>query len=323
MDRKAVTVIIAAYNAANTIDLAIRSALNEPETGEVIVVDDCSGDSTSEAAERAGGGDPRLRIMRQEINQGPAAARNRAMDVATMPCVAILDADDKFLPGRFARIFATEGWDFCGDNIVFATDREEFGAMVAGPGEAMRMGMLDLETFLVGNLNSGRIDRSELGFLKPVIRLDFLNRHSLRYPADCRLGEDFLFYAKALSLNARFRIHEACGYAALERPDSLSGKHGIEELRRFLAGLEALSQDLPPSVEKVFRELHKTLRERIDHREVLDIRRSRGIAHGVLALGSRTSAVRDILRDKLRATSRLSADRRILIPPKDFDRIAA
>jgi succinoglycan biosynthesis protein ExoU len=46
-------IVIAAYNAEATIARAIRSALAQPEVGEVCVVDDASTDATSEVAMRA------------------------------------------------------------------------------------------------------------------------------------------------------------------------------------------------------------------------------------------------------------------------------
>lgn len=323
MDRKAVSVMIAAYDAADTIAAAVASALSQPETGEVIVVDDCSRDHTAEEARRAGGGDPRLRIMRQDVNRGPSAARNRAIDAATMPFVAILDADDRFVPGRFARLFDGSDWDFCADNVAFLTDRDAFENFAPEVGSRDRTGSLDLETFLEGNRNSRMVERSELGFLKPVMRREFLDRHALRYAPDCRLGEDFLLYCRALAGGARFRIHESCGYVAYERPNSLSGEHGVDDLRHFLEGLEALEPDLPKSTARSFRHLQDSLREKISVREVLDIRSEHGLARGVMALGTRPTALRDILRDKLRTRADAGPGSRVLIPPGAFDRLAA
>ena len=59
-----VSVVITAHDAAATIGDAVRSALAEPETAEVIVVDDASRDATVAAAEAAGGNDGRLRVIR-------------------------------------------------------------------------------------------------------------------------------------------------------------------------------------------------------------------------------------------------------------------
>ena len=48
--RPNVAVVIAAFNAETTINLAVRSALTEPETLEVWVVDDASTDATARVA---------------------------------------------------------------------------------------------------------------------------------------------------------------------------------------------------------------------------------------------------------------------------------
>ena len=44
---RSVAVIIAAYNVAPTIRDAVRSALDQAETAEVVVVDDASSDGTA------------------------------------------------------------------------------------------------------------------------------------------------------------------------------------------------------------------------------------------------------------------------------------
>ena len=51
-----VSVIITAHDAAATIADAVRTALAEPETAEVIVVDDASHDQTAAVATMAGQG---------------------------------------------------------------------------------------------------------------------------------------------------------------------------------------------------------------------------------------------------------------------------
>lgn len=110
MATPSVSVIITAYNAAATIGDAVRSALSQAETAQVIVVDDVSRDQTVERAEEAAGGDPRLLVIRRARNGGPAAARNDGLDAVTGSVLAVLDADDFLLPGRFARLLALPDW---------------------------------------------------------------------------------------------------------------------------------------------------------------------------------------------------------------------
>jgi succinoglycan biosynthesis protein ExoU len=123
-----VAVIIAAHNAAATIARAVRSALTEPETAEVIVVDDASTDGTVEAARAADDGTGRLSILAQPVNRGPAAARNVAIASANSPIVAILDSDDFFLAGRLSELLKLGEWDLVGDNIAFVSDAQRAGA---------------------------------------------------------------------------------------------------------------------------------------------------------------------------------------------------
>ncbi|NNF89943.1 MAG: glycosyltransferase family 2 protein, partial [Boseongicola sp.] len=106
-----VSVIMAAWNAEATVGRAVASALAEPETAEVLLIDDASTDATVAAARQAAGGDPRLRVIRQQLNYGPAAARNLGLRRSTAPFVALLDADDVFLGGRLAHLFSLPEWD--------------------------------------------------------------------------------------------------------------------------------------------------------------------------------------------------------------------
>ncbi len=89
-----VSIIIPTYNTALLVERTLRSALGQ--TGgfelEILVVDDCSSDNTLEVVQSID--DSRIRIFRQERNQGPAAARNRGLHEAQGEYCAFLDGDD-------------------------------------------------------------------------------------------------------------------------------------------------------------------------------------------------------------------------------------
>ena len=82
----AVTVIIAAYEAAETIERAIASTVGVAD--RVIVVDDGSTDDTGAIAARCG-----AHVIRQD-NAGAAAARLRGLDECDTDLLVYLDADD-------------------------------------------------------------------------------------------------------------------------------------------------------------------------------------------------------------------------------------
>ncbi|NQU56705.1 MAG: glycosyltransferase family 2 protein [Rhodospirillales bacterium] len=104
-----VSVIVAAYQAADTIGRALVSIATQTlKPREVVVVDDGSTDGTMEAAEsfRSHMNGIALRIFRSDENQGAGAARNRAIVESAQPYLAFLDADDEWLPEKLARSMA-------------------------------------------------------------------------------------------------------------------------------------------------------------------------------------------------------------------------
>jgi glycosyltransferase involved in cell wall biosynthesis len=91
-----VSVITPAHNAERFLPEALASVQAQTfGDWEVVAVDDGSSDSTSRILNEAG---PRVRALRNETPGGPAAARNRAISVATGELVAFLDADDALMP---------------------------------------------------------------------------------------------------------------------------------------------------------------------------------------------------------------------------------
>jgi succinoglycan biosynthesis protein ExoU len=322
VDPNGVAVLIAAHNAAATIGAAVRSALAQPEAREVIVVDDASNDGTGKIALAAAQGDNRLHVLSAERNLGPAAARNVAIAASSAPIIALLDADDLFLTGRLGALLAQPGWDLIADNIVFLPPGADPAALLSGDAPAPGLSALDLAGFVRGNLPREGQERGELGFLKPLIRRDFLDRFGLRYDPDLRLGEDYDLYVRALLHGARFLVSHRLGYVAHVRPTSLSGRHGTEDLARLARVAERHLAALPPghAAGPSMARLHQSLRARHLHRACLDAKADHGIraAFG-LALSPPSNALpiaRGVLRDKIAARRpRAPVDQaRVLLP---------
>lgn len=101
----AVSVIMAAYNGAGLIGETIASLQAQTLTDfEVVIVDDCSTDSTRDVLRAIS--DPRFRVIEAEANQGPVRTRNRALAAARGRHIAALDQDDLCAPTRLAEQLA-------------------------------------------------------------------------------------------------------------------------------------------------------------------------------------------------------------------------
>lgn len=100
MSDEVYAVVIPAYNAARTLDEAIRSVLAQTvAASDILVIDDGSTDDTADIAARYSG---RVRVIRQS-NAGPAAATTVGLRNVSAPFVAGLDADDIWLPEKAER----------------------------------------------------------------------------------------------------------------------------------------------------------------------------------------------------------------------------
>src|SRR5919197_2516263 len=98
-----VSVIVPTHNYGRFLAESVTGALSQTRQDlEVIVVDDGSTDDTPRVAQALMRADPRVSYVRQD-RRGPAAARNRGLARATGPYVALLDADDAWLPDLVAQ----------------------------------------------------------------------------------------------------------------------------------------------------------------------------------------------------------------------------
>ncbi len=84
-----VSIVIPARNAASELELCLKAirSLNRDDV-EVIVVDDASTDKTPEIADRFN-----CKILKQERQQGPGAARNRGSREASANIILFIDSD--------------------------------------------------------------------------------------------------------------------------------------------------------------------------------------------------------------------------------------
>jgi len=99
-----VSVVIPTFNRERTLGRALDSVLQQTFNDyEIIICDDASNDATVDIARDYQKRDARIRLLCLANNQGPASARNRAMQAAKAQYIAFLDSDDEWLPEKLAR----------------------------------------------------------------------------------------------------------------------------------------------------------------------------------------------------------------------------
>lgn len=103
IDRGLVSIVMPSYNTAKYIKESIESVLKQTYTHwELIIVDDCSTDNTSNVLEQYLL-DTRIHYIRNEKNSGAAVSRNYALREARGKWIAFLDSDDLWHPEKLEK----------------------------------------------------------------------------------------------------------------------------------------------------------------------------------------------------------------------------
>jgi glycosyltransferase involved in cell wall biosynthesis len=112
------SVLVPVYNERHVVEASVRRvlALEHPLIGEleVIIVDDCSKDGTSEVLQRLAAEDSRITLIRHETNRGKGGALRTAIARATGDVCVVHDADFEYNPADIPSLlvpFAEEGAD--------------------------------------------------------------------------------------------------------------------------------------------------------------------------------------------------------------------
>ena len=100
-----VSVIMPVYNAEEYIGETIESVISQTYTNwELIIVDDCSKDSSRDIARQYVEHDNRIKLIESDTNfGGPARPRNVGIKNAGGGYIAFLDSDDVWMPAKLEK----------------------------------------------------------------------------------------------------------------------------------------------------------------------------------------------------------------------------
>ncbi|GAB5458903.1 MAG: glycosyltransferase family 2 protein [Henriciella sp.] len=232
-----VSIIIAAYEAADYIGEAIASCLAQTEPDfEVIIVDDASAETLEPAVTTAAQQDPRIRFFRLEQNSGPSGARNKALHEARGKFVAILDADDTMKADRLETMLATaasENADIIVDNMLANHIDSDFGKIPFLSKDACALPHeIDLAAY-IDPLTTETYGQA-LGYLKPLIRRGKISDTNTQYDTSLTNSEDFYFIADLLASGAKMILIPYVGYIYTIQAGSISHRLRPEQTAAIL-----------------------------------------------------------------------------------------
>ena len=247
--RPVVSVVMANYNGARHLSGAMHSVLAQTVADlELLFADDASSDDSVRLAAEIGARDPRVKVLRSDVNAGPAATRNRALDAARGTWVAIVDSDDLLHPERFERLLAVAR-SFDADAI--ADDLIHFSEDPSGDVEGTLLGDTGMTepaqvtpAMMLGGGSTG-----PLGYLKPLLCREKLG--NLRYREDIRIGEDHDFYMRFLLGGGKMVLTPDSYYLYRRHPGSISHRLTAQDLETMIR----VQDDLEPLMSVTDREV--------------------------------------------------------------------
>ncbi|GHG32511.1 glycosyltransferase family 2 protein [Paracoccus aerius] len=244
--RPLVSVIIPAYNAADTILATLASVQAQTYAPiEILVVDDGSTDTTRLIVERMAAREPRLRVICQQ-NAGVARARNRGLAEARGDWIATLDADDIWHPEKLERQMAVAVTSPLAPALVYSWCRsiDAEDRVIADQGQPMHRGKAFEHLLAINFINNGS---------NALVRTDAaraVGGFEEAFQAFRAFGaEDFAFY---LAIAERWPVAPAPGFLVGYRITGNSMSANPERMRMsielVLFRVEQQRPDISPSL---------------------------------------------------------------------------
>ena len=211
-----VSVVIPIYNVENYLRKCLDSVCNQTyENLEIICVNDCSPDNSSEILKEYAAKDNRIKIINHKKNGGLSAARNTGMDNATGEYIYFLDSDDwidsDYIEKMVNKIIETDADIVIDKNVI--TEKENFSAPYKHPSHK--------EEYTNNFITKDEIVNIMVNAWSKMLKTDFIRRKNLRFP-EGYINEDLYFHYIALAQTDKAYFFDGANYHYLSRDAGIS-----------------------------------------------------------------------------------------------------
>lgn len=248
-----ISVIIPAFNAADSIEVLVQTLLGETTlSSEIIVVDDGSTDETWTLLSAIT--DERLILIRQE-NQGVYAARNTALAIHRGEWVVFLDADD--------RVAA----DFLQERLRIAREAEAdivlFNARHTDSARHLRHSVHRRQPY--GQTLTGQqwirhcVSQREWPHYLwlQMVRSAYIREHGLRFQ-EGKSHKDILWTIQLAAADGRFYFSDRQDYLWVNNPVSITHRPDYYDIRAFSYS-DVIADILALSAQTQYRSVRRAL----------------------------------------------------------------
>lgn len=303
------SVVMANFQAGDTIVRALRSVLDQTVADlEIIVSDDGSADQSLAHVRSLMALDPRIRLLESDRNHGPAHCRNRALAAARGAWIAIVDSDDILHPERFERLLGAANVhdaDIVADDLLLFFEDGTPPSLMLGD-DAGHVFAVSPERWVLAGVDGS----PSLGYLKPVIRADRLG--TIRYDETLRIGEDYDLVLRLLLSGANMLVVPEPYYLYRRHSGSISHRLSVPDMEAMLARQVDLLKSNGPltaTLAAAFQRRIATLRQGLSYERLVAAIKARRMAPVVTELAKNPGHVARLWRSFREGRSRRSTPR--------------
>lgn len=164
-----VSIITPVYNGERFIEQCIDSVLNQKYTNwELLVMDDCSQDSTVDLVDVYCSKDERIKIIKNNKNKGVAYSRNQGIASARGEYIAFLDSDDLWKEEKLEKqinFMIENNYEFTFSNYDVIDEESKYLRTVNCKFEKVNY--------------SSMLKKNYIGCLTAIVRTDILKNYSV------------------------------------------------------------------------------------------------------------------------------------------------